>query len=117
MIDLIIYQEKHNGTAEEELMDLLNDLHLSHLASELFVYGFTGPDELSASIERSMNICRNANISIRQNFKPLYVYRNGEMLRDWRLSDLGRKLVILNGDSKNPFVAKLQIQLLKNFKI
>lgn len=111
MVNVVLYQERNMESAEEEWMDLLLDLQFTHLASELFVYGFN-TEELSEAIERSLNVCRTMGIPVRQNFKPVYIYRDTAIIKDWRLSDLGRKLVILNGNGKNPYVAKLQIQLL-----
>jgi hypothetical protein len=117
MVQMILYREKNSETAEEEFLDFLQDVRLSHLASDMFVYGFNDSEELAAAVERAINVCRTLQISVRQNFKPVYIYRDSGIIKDWRLSDLGRKLVILNGDCKNPYVAQLQIQLLSNFKI
>ena len=117
MVNLILYHEQNLGRAEDELFDFLQDIRLTHLASDMFVYGFHNSNDLADAIERAMNVCRTLQIPIRRNFKPVYIYRDSGIIKDWRLSDLGRKLVILNGNSKNPYVAKLQIQLLSNFKI
>ena len=111
-MNIIFYYESPYSYAQEQLEESVFNSGLNHLASELFMYGLNNSDTLDSAIRRAMMICRSVNIPVRRNFRPVYSFKNGEMISDWRLTDLARKLVLLNGDPENPFVARLQVELI-----
>ena len=57
--------------------------------------------------------CCTANVPVAENFKPVYLSKNGEVICDWRVSTLGRQLILLNGNPAIAQVAKLQLELLQ----
>jgi DNA-damage-inducible protein D len=113
-MNVILLKNTLYSESFEEFRDKLFETELNYLASDLVNYGLNS-GEIDLAIQRAINICRTAGLTIKQNFKPVYIYKNSEIISDWRLSALARKLVLLNGNTDNPFVARLQLELLGNF--
>jgi DNA-damage-inducible protein D len=109
-MDIMLYHAPQDTL--DEILENIYDTELRFLASELFSYGFHDAPELESAINKALRVCRSAGISVRKNFKPVYTYKDEVMVCDWYLSDLGRKLVLLNGDPNNPFVAQFQVKLI-----
>ena len=114
-MNVVIYKNRIYNESFEKFRDKLFDTELNYFASDLFNYGFNEPEEIEFAVQRAMNVCNTAGLAIQRNFKQVYVYKNNAIVCDWRLSTLGRKLVILNANTNNPFVARLQIELLGKF--
>ena len=114
-MNIIVCKNPVYNESFEEFRDKLFDTELSYFASDLFNYGLNASDEIDIAIQRAIAICKTAGLTIKQNFKPVYIYKNNEIVCDWRLSSLGRKLVLLNANANNPFVARLQLELLEKF--
>ena len=113
-MNITIYSNPYHHNGFEKFLESVFDRELKFLASELTMFGVGSPDDLSNAIDRAIEICYTAQIPIKQNFKPVYICDNGQVICDWRLSSLGKKLVLFNANPANPIVAKLQIQLLNN---
>ena len=96
--------------------ELLVEQNLVYYASEAAdEMGFESFDELTEAIRRSMELCRATGLPINNNFRRIFKSSPMGLVFDWKLSVLAYHLVQLNGDSSNDRVAKLQIDLLKNF--
>lgn len=89
---------------------------LRYFASELSDYGLTDPDALETAVHRAMQVCDTMGIRPESNFRPVYSFKNGTITPDWRLSVLGRKLVLLNSSPCNPYVAMLQMRLIEQLR-
>lgn len=111
---IVIYKSASSRGAIDDFRDNFTDLGLRHFAGELLSYGIRNAAELERAVERAMTVCHAARIPLRANFRQVYTCYNGAMICDWRLSDLARRLVLLNADPDNPFMAKLQIELVTN---
>ena len=86
---------------------------MKFLASDLLSNGFSDMRQINEAIDRAIQICLSSStFSIKKNFKPVYISDNGNMLCDWKLSPIARKLVIVNADASIPIVAKIQFELL-----
>ena len=115
-MNITIYSKPFHNDGFEKFLESVYERELKFLASELSWFGLSYSDDLTKAIERAIKICHAAHVSIKQNFKPVYICDNGQLICDWRLSTLGKKLVLLNANPANPIVANLQIQLLNNNK-
>ncbi|MEX1003432.1 MAG: hypothetical protein WDZ35_15040 [Crocinitomicaceae bacterium] len=112
MIPVIFYQNHRSGTTIDRFFDKLQDQNLIFLASELMLYGFEDMREINEAIERAMRICKAADIPLQSNFKRFYCCSEGELMLDWMISDLGKRLILINASPSNPYVAKIQMRLL-----
>jgi len=104
-------------TIEKVIDDFLHNFNYRQLcffASDLLDKGFTVED-IHASLRRAMAICRTAKIPLKEHFIPLYSDRDGETIKDCKLSELGFQLLILNANPKNLFAAKFQLRVLKQY--
>lgn len=114
-MQVVIYNTERVNPFLGNLEDNLMDFDLHHKGMELVSKGLMRFEELQLAVKRAMNICRTSNINVRRHFKAVYISREGILLRDWRLSDLARKLVLINGDSNNEIVAQIQLGLLEEY--
>src|SRR5688572_27080523 len=83
------------------LNDAIDFQFLPYKASELFYYGMNSLDELEEAVNRAMVVCRHGGITIEKNFRALFVASNNGLIKEWRLSDLARKLILLNANPAN----------------
>lgn len=78
---------------------------------------FKNSNEYHKAIKSAMELCLHAGLSIENNFRQVYSCSiEGRILFDWKLSSLAYYLVCMNGETTNPKVAKMQIELLINKK-
>jgi hypothetical protein len=71
---------------------------------------------LHEALQRSFEICCRTGIPIEENFRRVYRFTDTEMKEDWQLSDLACYLLIINGASNNPYVARAQLRAAVAFK-
>jgi len=96
--------------------ELLVEQNLVYYASEAAdEMEFESFDELQEAVRRSMELCEARGLPVNNNFRRIFKSSSVGLVFDWRLSVLAYRLVQLNGDPCNNRVAKLQIDLLKNF--
>ncbi len=103
----------------DHLDELLEDNHkrnvnaLRYLASELMDdLGYNNEIDLRNAMLRAFEVCCTLRIPISDNFRKVYRFNNDSVVVDWQVSDLGCYLLLINGNSCNPNVAKAQIQAL-----
>lgn len=112
-MNLLIYGQKQ-GQSLDDFLTALTDVELCFYASSLLDMGFQNMNEVYDAIGRAMKFFNALHIPSKAHFKIVYLYRNGDILIDWLLSPMARKLVLLNADPGNPLVARIQLQLLEH---
>lgn len=91
----------------------ISHIQLNHLASELMDdFGYQDEKDLHIALMRTFEICCALKIPINQHFKKIYRSQEDTLVIDWQLSDFASCLLLLNGNSRNPNVAKAQLQYL-----
>jgi hypothetical protein len=99
----------------DSFVDSLTDRNLTCYASDLLEQqGCSNLDELNQAVLRATEVCSCMHIPLQENFKVVYRSREGEVVQDWRLSNMAYLLTALNADSHNPFVAQLQVEMVKH---
>lgn len=107
--------QTHASPVVDEFAEKMAMLNLINYASEAAMeMEFESLEEMHESVKRAMELCMSAGISIKGNFQRIYKCSDGGIVYDWKLSMLAYRLVCLSGNSSNPNVARLTIQLLKN---
>ncbi|MDP3555981.1 MAG: damage-inducible protein D [Bacteroidota bacterium] len=76
---------------------------------------FEDLSEFHEAVQRSMELCLTVGIPLEGNFKQVYKCSYDEIEYDWKLSVFAYRMVCLNGGSSNANVARMQIELLKNY--
>ena len=110
-MNIVVY-EKRSSEAIDDFSKAVTDTELRYYASSLIELGIGSMDEIHGAIGRAMQICNALHVPARSHFKVIYLYKNGTLITDWRLSEMARKLILLNADPANPVVAKIQLRLL-----
>ncbi|MBI4947539.1 MAG: hypothetical protein HY840_14195 [Bacteroidetes bacterium] len=99
----------------DEFAEKMATLNLLYYASEAATeMEFDSPEELQDSVKRAIEFCLSAGIPIKGNFQRVYKCFDDGILYDWKVSQLGYKLVCLSGKPSNPIVARSFIQLIKD---
>lgn len=77
---------------------------------------YKSTEEITEAIAKSIKVCRHAGISWDQHFRAVFLCDNEShsIKKDWKMSKLAYCLSILNGNPDNPFVGKMQLELLKD---
>jgi hypothetical protein len=81
----------------------------SHLMEELEL----NEEELHAAMQRTFDVCCLMDIEIRQHFRQVYISDASGTRTDWLMSDFGSYLLLINGQTTNPNVARAQVYFLK----
>ena len=105
------YKASSDSPFLEEFEEIYSGLSRKYFASDLSSLGIDNGQELTTAVQRAMQACRAAGLSVNRNFKKVYISKGGDIFRDWKISALARKLIILNADPSNPIIAKLQVKL------
>lgn len=96
----------------DSFVDSLADSNLTCYASDLLEQqGSQNLQELSEAVKRATEVCNCMHVPLQENFKVVYRSINGEVVQDWRLSRMAYLLTALNADSRNAFVAQLQLEM------
>ncbi|TPE45953.1 hypothetical protein [Pontibacter mangrovi] len=113
---LVTIEQTRSYTPLENFLDSLADNKLTCYASDLLQqHGCESMEELALAIRRATEVCNSMHLPLRENFKPVYRSRNGEVVQDWRLSPMAYMLMVLNADARNGLVARTQVEMVKRF--
>ena len=102
-------------TLYDPLDELLQDEYenkapLRHLMSDLMdELGYQDKSDFNNALLRSFEICCMLKIPISENFKKIYRFRDNAVEVEWQVSDLGCYLLLINGNTRNPNVARAQL--------
>lgn len=111
----LIVSKSFISTGIEDFIFQFKELNMICYASEAAAdMNFKNFDELEHAIKDAIEVCLQSGLPIEDNFRRIYKCSSDGIIYDWKLSLLAYKLVCLNGDSSNPKVAQLQVELLKN---
>lgn len=111
---LIIYPSYFDthSTLMDEIEDRMVERELHHYASCLLEKGLQDEEDLELALKKAVIAMNAAHLSATRHFKKVFICVGGEIKRDWLVSDLGLKLIMMNADVSNPVVARLQIEIL-----
>lgn len=98
----------------EEFLQSVNELNFRFYVSEIQqMLGYTSLAEMDEAVRRAMNVCRGQRLPLQEHFKPVYRCEEKKVILDWRLSEFGYCLVLVNSDPAHPAVGHFQISLLQ----
>lgn len=111
-MNLIIFSGESKHDSIERFTNLLNNLNLPFMAGDLINMGFNEMASVNKAVRRAICTLKTAGEKVDDHIKPVFVSDEGRISCDWRISSLGRKLILMNADPENPFIAKIQLELL-----
>lgn len=112
---VVLYKKQLPETFHYRGQGQENYRELKHLASELIDFGIEKPEEIEKAVRKAIRVIKTLQMNEKSHFLPVLVCRDGQIIRDWKLSVLAQKLVILNASPDNPYVARLQLKLTGEF--
>ena len=105
------YFETHSSLIDE-IEDRMIERELTHYASGLLEKGLHDEAELEFALQKAVTALSAAHLPATRHFKKVFICVGAELKRDWLVSDLGLRLIMMNADVSNPVVARLQIEVL-----
>jgi hypothetical protein len=109
LIQYLIY--KNNALAD--FNEAFYHSKMTHYASELIEeFDFT-EEEFTDALNKASSVLKTLDIPVQHHIRKIYKIENGISYYDFKLSPLAYALTLLNGNTHNPAVAKLQIELIK----
>jgi hypothetical protein len=114
-MDIIVYSAYWNTRTEiNNLADAFVYNKLPYRISEfIFSQSRSEMEEWENAVDRAMRVCRTSGVPVEYNFKRIYLVTTRGIVKDWMLSALARRLVLINASPNNILAARLQLQLLK----
>lgn len=95
---------------EDEKDKSQQTIPLRHLVSDLMEdLGYLNETDFNHALLRAFEVCCTLQISIPAHFKKIYRFSDNRLQVDWQVSDLACYLLLINGNSCNPNVAKAQL--------
>jgi hypothetical protein len=89
----------------------MHSMPLRHILSEFMEdLGYCDESDVNKALLRAFEVCCTLQISIPAHFEKFYRFHDNRLEVDWLLSDLGCYLLLINGNSCNPTVAKAQLR-------
>ncbi|HCQ29586.1 MAG TPA: hypothetical protein DIU39_04820 [Flavobacteriales bacterium] len=108
LIQYILY----NNSALAEFNDAFYHSKMTHYASELIEEFDFSEEEFLQALNKASNTFKTLDIPVQNHIRKIYKIENGISYYDFKLSPLAYALILVNGDTHNPNVAKLQIELI-----
>jgi hypothetical protein len=116
-ISMVDTRSSYNPGAWEVLEEALNNKRLTFQSGSFFKMGLGSMEEIEQAVDRAITICCNNGLSLEEHFKTIYISDrdNHSVSRDWKLSRLAYTLVLININSDNPLIGRMQLELLNAY--
>lgn len=92
---LLLYNQRETFHALNQLEEVILDAELKYLASDLLFDRVNQTLQIQRAVKRAIKMCIKEDIDVRSHFKPVYTCTSSQVIVDWRLSFLAKKLVSL----------------------
>lgn len=112
IIPWLFMQHSEYTSVLEDVADRIIASHLTHYTSSLIGEELFDEEELEFALHKAMETCKAAGMPLSNHFRMIFISKEGNLRRDWLVSDLGFHLVILNKEVTSPLSARLKIQVL-----
>lgn len=111
---LVTFEQTRTYSPLNEFLDSLAEQQLTYYASDLLEKRCCDSfEELGQAVRRATEVCHTMHLPLQENFKVVYRSQNGEVMQDWRLSPMAYLLMVINSDSHNDVVARMQVEMVK----
>jgi hypothetical protein len=110
---LQIYSKEYDrADSINNFISFYYNLRMNFLASDLLGKGLS-PEQITDAIIKAIKVGESSGIEVQKHFMPVFTQRNGEIISDCKLSQLGYGLLLLNADSELPAVGEWQVKILE----
>ena len=86
------------------------DYYLGEICSKL---GLEDENDVELALSRVFDAFRTLELSIPENFKKIYFEEEESIFFDWKLSKLALYLFVINANTSNPNVARMQVHFFR----
>jgi len=106
---LMPYDQDYAPRVILEFQEALDSYELMYLSCDLLdKLELKDEHMLDPAIDRAINACISLSIPSRRHFRRVFIIRQNDIQRGWKLSALGCYLTILNEDPSHPMIAQFQ---------
>ena len=108
------YEYNYTDPIIESFISHINDLNYHYYASELLSRLMQSDDfDFDASIRKAIAVLRLTGIPVQQHFSCIYRSDIMGTKRDWKLSELASRLIVISSEPANKEIEKIQDALMK----
>ena len=106
-------------SALKQFVESVHNASLNYYASEVFKeIGYGSLQEFDEAMNRTILALHAAQIPEEKHLRLTFRVSGQSVFKDWKISDLSRHLIMINGKPSNGFVARYQIKCMNpNTKI
>jgi hypothetical protein len=117
LYDIIAIRDIYTSGDWDAVEEAVNDRNLVFNAASLSKIGFESFEEIDQAVERAMALCYHNGVSPREHFKTFFIADEDThtLRKDWKLSRLAYTLVLFNGTSNNPVIARVRFEIIKQY--
>ncbi|MFT7611280.1 MAG: hypothetical protein ACI9J3_000222 [Parvicellaceae bacterium] len=110
---LISYGNYGHYPAIELLLDAINRRRYTHRASQLLSIGFGQWSDIELALDKAIQSCLDSDINIGSHFKRVFITDmiDGQITTDWMLTNVGLRLILINGNSSKPIVRRARLKI------
>ncbi|KZS40185.1 hypothetical protein AWE51_25130 [Aquimarina aggregata] len=107
---VVVYQKKYKykSSGLTDFLDVLFVSRMRYLASDL-VYEGVPKEDIIKAVKDAMAIMDNSGIILEEHFRPVYTQLKGSLFKDFRMTQKGWFLVLLNLPPGSEFAHKIQL--------
>lgn len=108
------YNERLENKHIANFVAAIIESQLTHYASDLYPeLGIDDDRMFLDSLARARQVCATLKLPVKEHFKKVYRYAEGDVYCDYKLSYTAYVLVSINGDVSSRNVARVQMELVK----
>lgn len=108
------YNERIENKHIANFVTAIVESQLTHYASDLYPeLGVENDTLFIDSLNRAQQVCATLKLPVKEHFKKVYRFAEGDVYCDYKLSHTAYILVSINGDVSRRNVARIQMELVK----
>ncbi len=96
----------------EAVEEKLEALEFCHYASQLLGKVFEEEAALFRAVYKAIDALSIAGMPVYRHFRCIYICGDGQLKRDFLVTDLGFRMIIVQADTNHPAAARLQVETL-----
>jgi len=101
---------KYRGRGINEFMDIFLMSRMKYLASDL-VYEGVPKEDIVRAVKEAMGVLDGFGIEVNEHFRPVYTQLRGTLFKDFKMTQKGWFMVLLNLPPKSDFGKRMQLHI------
>ncbi|MBG47859.1 hypothetical protein [Flagellimonas sp. SN16] len=101
---------EYGGRGINDFLDVFLMSRMKYLASDL-VYEGVPKDDIVHAVKEAMAVLDRSGIKVKEHFRPVYTQLKGTLFKDFRMTQKGWFVVLLNLPPRSDFGRRMQLHI------